>query len=247
MVSDGVSIMLKRRIVVPSSVSGKASAARPGETCSKCGERQDLVFAGSVCGRYCENLDRQWASAAVTDWVLITAPGPSDKVHPMLQALKKSLDATPGRCPSEDETCVVPELGLVRYIYRNTTYAEMKAHWATADPPGSCRLGLATPDERDQMKSNAGTRCQLAIPLVRPARLEEIAEHDSELRRRRCIRETTAILEEWGFNDEFMPHEGVWNDQTEQRARQAYEAIRTRLGQLGLLEGSAYQKPLDEM
>ena len=55
------------------------------------------------------------------------------------------------------------------------------------------------------------------------------------------------MLKQWNFNDEYMPVQGVWGDQAEHRAGQAYNAIRTRLGQLGLLEGSGYEKPLDQM
>ncbi len=41
--------------------------------CNKCGERNELVFAGCVCASCSEALDRKWGSSTVTDW-LVTRP-----------------------------------------------------------------------------------------------------------------------------------------------------------------------------
>jgi len=123
----------------------------------------------------------------------------------------------------------------------------MKSHWAIADLRDSYQLGFTAPDETDQMKSELGTREGLAYALLRPARVDEIAVHELSLRWRKRSKEIGAILEQWGFSDECEPVEGVWSELAEQRAGQAYNAIRTRLEQLGLLEASGYEKPLDQM
>lgn len=239
--------MSEKCIVVPGSGSETADTPRSADTCNKCGERTKLVFAGYVCSNCSQGLDKQWASATVTDWILITRPSPDDKGHCILLALRESLGLTKASLPTGGENRGVPELVPVRYIYRNLTYAEMKLHWAMADPTDSCRLGLTAPDETDQMKSTLGAREGLAYALLRPARVEEIAVHELRLRGQKCSKEIRAILEQWGFDDEYMPVEGFWSDPAEQRAGEAYNAIRTRLGQLGLLESSGFEKPLDQM
>lgn len=221
--------------------------SRIAKTCNQCGERKKLVLAGSVCRSCSGRLDQRWASATEADWVLVTTPGLNDKVHSRMQALKESLDSAGGRLHG-DEDRAAAVAAPVRYIYRNTTFAEMRSHWATADPPDSGRLGLATPEEIGQMKSEWVTRPDWPpAPLVRPARPEEIAEHTANLQWRQCYEETTAILEKWGFNDEYTPVDGVWDNPSEQRAKQAYEEIRARLERLGWLEGSGYEKPHDQM
>jgi len=219
--------------VVPRSGSEISYTPGAADTCNKCGECKELVFAGHVCSDCSLRLDKQWASATATDWILITTPGPNDKVHSAMLALRESLGLTKGRLPTGGENRGVPELVPVRYIYRNLTYAEMKSHWAMDDTTGSCRLGLTAPDETDQMKSALGKREGLAHPLLRPARVEEIAVHELRLRGQKRSKEIRSILEQWGFDDEYMPVEGVWSDAAEQRAGQAYNAIRTRLEQLG--------------
>src|SRR6266404_1488206 len=50
----------------------------PEGTCNKCGERRELVLAGCVCRACSDALDKQWASATSTDWVLIAAPFASE-------------------------------------------------------------------------------------------------------------------------------------------------------------------------
>ena len=239
--------MSEKCIVVSPSDSEIAYTPQTADTCNKCGERTELVFAGYVCSNCSQGLDKQWASATATDWILLTKPSPNDKVHSAMKALKESLGLTKGRLLTGGENRGVPELVLVRYIYRNLTYAEMKSHWAKADMTDFCRLGLTVSDETDQMKSELETRERLVYPLLRPATVGEIAEHESRLRGQQRSKETRTILEQWGFNEEYRPVEGVWSDPAERRAGQAYNAIRTRLEQLGLLEGSGYTKPLDQM
>jgi hypothetical protein len=44
--------------------------------CNKCGERNELVFAGCVCASCSEALDRQWGGSTAADW-LVTRPDDS--------------------------------------------------------------------------------------------------------------------------------------------------------------------------
>jgi hypothetical protein len=119
----------------------------------------------------------------------------------------------------------------------------MKLRWARANPSSKHRLGFATLTDIEELKS-AGAKGK---SMLRPATHEDIAEHVEAWRSSRQYSEATSILEKWGFNDEFMPVEGAWSHEAEQRAGQAYNAIRTRLDQLGLMEGSGYERPLDQM
>jgi hypothetical protein len=207
-------------------------------TCNKCGEYKELVLAGCVCATCSDRLDSQWASISASDWVLITTPGPNDKAHSALVALKESLGLARGDADRQAEAAPF------QYIYRNSTYAQMKSHWATADPSDECRLTQATPVEVTPL--NPGWERKENVrqaPMLRPATCEEIAEHDLRLRCRQRDEETVAILEKWGFNDEYAPLDGVWDANAEDRAERANEEIRQRLAELGLIEGSGYEKP----
>jgi hypothetical protein len=98
--------------------------------CNKCGEARALVLASSVCGCCIEALDSKWAGSGVTDWVLMNhAPD-------VLEQLKASL---PAKSSGVKEPSVSSE-ALPRYLFRNTTYEQMKSHWAIDDVTGSFML-----------------------------------------------------------------------------------------------------------
>jgi len=168
-------------IVDPHSGRELTDAQRTKDNCNKCGERTELVFAGFVCSNCSSALDKQWTSATAKDWILITTPLPDDEVYSAMRALKDSLDLMKGGLPTGSENRGAPELVLVRYIYQNLTYAEMKLRWAMADKRNSHTLGLLAPHETDQMKSELGTRKRLAYSFLRPASVEEIAETRVEI------------------------------------------------------------------
>lgn len=105
-------------------------------SCNKCGECKELVLVGCMCASCSDRLGAYHA------------PGPSDKVHSILVALKESLGS---RCDIEDRLTEP-----IRYIFRNTTYAEMKSLRAKADPPGLARLGFNDFGQRAAKIQRAG-------------------------------------------------------------------------------------------
>jgi hypothetical protein len=164
---------------------GRRDAATLGARCNKCGEAKELVLAGCVCASCSDALDEQWVRANTTDWVLITTYSPFIDI---MEALKRTLAIKGGKEQPGDVTGAIParrEGGSVpnRYIYRGSTYTQMRSHWATCYPPSDFYLGPATPEEVAQAKSlSAMWAKQPDTPFIRPATPEEIAEDDAKER-----------------------------------------------------------------
>jgi hypothetical protein len=164
-----------------SGVTGEAAKVSiPEGVCNKCGERRELVLADCVCGSCRDSLDKEWADVAATDWVFVAVvvvewgarfrgsvatgkpAGPELSSESMFQrevpakasvveilgALRASLASAKPRRPDK----------VYRYVFRHTTYAQMKLHWATCSvranqSPWVERIaGLATPEDEAQMR-----------------------------------------------------------------------------------------------
>ena len=103
----------------------------PEGICNKCGERKELILAGCVCRSCSDRLDKQWADSTVIDWVLVAPPsGPG--IEDIREQLKESLAKEKKRHgdSEEDSPTRIAERPPGRYIYRNTTYSQMKSHAA---------------------------------------------------------------------------------------------------------------------
>jgi len=142
-------------------------------------------FSLSVCGSCRDNLDKEWENVAATEWVLVTTAGPDT----FNRHISKGLVAR-GKPPRPD--------GLYRYIFRNTTYRQMKSHWAACNS-SVLMAGPATSEDIAQMRlvsarskrpDSPASHEHIAVgtfggwPLsrlafIRPASHEEIAEHDA--------------------------------------------------------------------
>ena len=178
----------------PSSLVEEDKRSKPAGICNKCGECKALVFARCVCASCCNALDEQWAGSTATDWVLVAFRGPepprmkgiytrSDNVSCVWEGFiegdlsREELE----RAISTDSSW----LPLV-YVYSKTTYAHMKTHWATCNPPDSLCIGPMTIDEFTQ-GDNGGDypnpwphgRAGMhdAFPFIRPATPQEIVHH----------------------------------------------------------------------
>jgi len=207
-------------------------------TCNKCGEQKDLVVAGCVCGACADFLDRVWADSKATVWVLIWRNS------------EGSLQPTEGQ--------------PVYKLYRNATYAQMKLHWATWSKEtqreaqqkldGESTWSPVHPDSR--LRGSKPLRYEGEIkllssswwskwpgaPFIRPATLEEGIR--SELLRFEQIEGVNrAMGAKWGLDTTGRPLDSRWNaNATAQAQRAAYPAIRSKLDQLGLLEGSKWDE-----
>jgi hypothetical protein len=108
-------------------------------TCHKCGEHKELVFAGSVCARCSDFLDSRWlqSEAATATDWILTAGGTAEP---------------PARS---------------YYVYRNTTYAQMKVHWATWANASDALHFVPALFPLDTVDG----------PSIRPATSKEIVDH----------------------------------------------------------------------
>ncbi len=134
------------------------------------------------------------------------------------------------------------------YFYRDTTYAQMKAHWAEPDPGYGTELGGTdffgdfTEDERDAIDLYHTDHTLHFPAFIRPATIWEIEKHNALERDCQRHKESTKILAKWGFDlSKGPPVDGIWDDDAERRGIQALEETRMRLEQLGMLEGSNYE------
>ena len=127
---------------IPRAAEETAKVLIPEGVCNKCGERKELVLADCVCGSCRDGLDKEWAHVAATNWVLVAV-----KAHPLDRLVSKTLVAE-GKPPRPDS--------LLRYVYRNTTYTQMKSHWATCDARMGLIVDRATPEDETQMRSVCG-------------------------------------------------------------------------------------------
>src|SRR5712692_7369189 len=170
----------------------------PEGICNKCGEHRELVLAGCACGSCSDSLDNQWANCQATDWVLIPTPaahlenledrGRSSPIIDIMQALKESLLAAkakgfhPGLFQLSSLTSISADAEFFsRYVYRNTTYAQMKLRWATCNPPDDLDIGRPE-DEFAGLVS--ATWPKPGPAFIRPATSEEVADHEAMLRDR---------------------------------------------------------------
>jgi TPR repeat protein len=231
---------------------GRRDAGLIAVPCNKCAERKDLVFAGCVCASCSDALDKQWASANTKDWVLVTTYSPFIDIMEALKRTlaikegKSSLATSAGAIPARREAGTVPN----RYIYRDSTYTQMKSHWATCEPPSDFYLGPATSEEVAQARSLSAQ--QPDTPFIRPATPKEIAEDDARERDKqrdgRMCDIIAGVQEKWGFKGTGWredgvgtPQDGVWDENADRRADEAFQEIRKRLGELGLLEGTPFE------
>src|ERR1022692_2614223 len=153
--------------------------------CNKCGKHAELILAGCVCGTCCDALDLQWAHANTTDWVLITRSRLAPVID-IMEALKRSLarkekgQESPGDCEIDTHRTAPGDHN--RYVYRDSSYTQMKAHWATCDPPSDSCIGPAMPEDvaKDYVQGHRWMSIPDA-PFIRPATAQEIAEHDAHL------------------------------------------------------------------
>ena len=132
---------------------------------------EELVFAGCVCAHCSDAFDRQWATCAATDWVLVTdflseSRKQSDQIR---KKLNDCAAKWTGEQVHTEATMTVTdtEPGPVRHFFRNTTYAQMKLRWADEkslndDTLSHRYLGAITAEEMDFIGSTP-------IPYIRPA------------------------------------------------------------------------------
>ena len=212
--------------------NGTVMAPATVGTCNKCGKQRELVFAGRVCSSCSDLLDKHWAGVTVTDWILIR-PGLS-----IFQALKRSLAKKSGDIDESTIPLKVPS----RYIYRSTTYAQIKLHWAKFDSYTDLDsdpnwLGPAASPEVSEMEPPVRS----SRTLIRPATPEEIAHHDDKLRMRRRWDVINKVGAKWGLDDEGEPFDSRWDTATKRRAQQGeFLQVRRELGELGLLKGTPW-------
>lgn len=150
--------------------------------CNKCGERREMVLDDCVCASCRDRLDKDWAGDTAMDWVLVAPEGPNSFNRTISEAL-----VAQGKAPRDDR--------IVRYIYLNTTYTQMRSHWATCNWPCELCAGIATPDDMAHMRAvctdlkpeRSANHDSMAIgpfcswprsrlTFIRPASEEEIAE-----------------------------------------------------------------------
>ncbi len=170
---------------------GRRDAVLLAVSCSKCGEHKELVLAGCVCASCSDALDRQWAGSAATDWVLVAFRGPEppnierlDSRYYTLQCVGEVLDDG-GISREELESLISTDTSKwpLLYVYTETTYEQMKFHWAICNPPDSLCIGPMTVDE---FAKEDGDECvhsnpwphgrnpiRDAVPYVRPATRDE--------------------------------------------------------------------------
>src|SRR5262245_35458536 len=92
------------------------------EICKKCNELKELVFAGCVCHNCSDGLDNKWKGVNATDWVLIRTCYPELRTE-SLRDLSDFSGATSPKARFRSYTR--------KYVYRNSTYPEIKLVWAT--------------------------------------------------------------------------------------------------------------------
>src|ERR1022692_1580407 len=190
------------------------------EGCNKCGERNELVFAGCVCASCSEALDRQWGGSTATDW-LVTRP---------------------------DNSVGSRVLDLV--LLNTTYAQMKKYSWAANDSDsriqGFFRFRQATSEEIAHFESQPGIWSHASgSRVVRPATHEEVAAQKQRHREWQIAMDTDQIIreacEELGIqmNEHDVPVEDP------QRIEQAADGIAGRLRQLGWLEELAKMKRED--
>jgi hypothetical protein len=121
---------------------GRRDAATLTACCNKCGEPNELILAGRVCGDCSDFLDSRWLqsdSATATEWILVAAT-----------------------VSAEQPTCSY-------YVYRNTTYAQMKLHWATWANASDILHFVPALFPLDVIDG----------PAIRPATPKEVADHEA--------------------------------------------------------------------
>jgi ATP-dependent 26S proteasome regulatory subunit len=137
------------------------------------------------------------------------------------------------------------EAGFNRYIYRDTTYAEIKSEWArssSCDLPGDLDVGVAWPEDLAKMGVSGGGFSPLDVldRWIRPATKEEVATAQALERDVRRHQESTRILATWGFDDHGEMRADAVATQWQQRAEPAWRETRARFAELGLLQGSLF-------
>lgn len=192
-----------------------------GAICNKCGERKELVFIGCVCRVCSDSLDQRWARSTATDWVLVNS------VLDIMHALKVSLARKRQKLEERPISEQVPN-SYQRYLFRNTTYVEMKSRWATDSLVDGTPMGEAGAEETAQLSQSVP---YASTSVIRPATQDEIAQYET-----RVISEVLLeVGERWGFGPEGClqrPTGGEDNDTRERRKRATEETI-NRLGKLG--------------
>ena len=173
---------------------GRRDAALLAVRCYKCGDHEELVFAGCVCANCSDAFDRQWAGSTATDWVLVAFRGLEPSV---IEGIYTRSDYCSCWWEAFDEESISrEELEIVistddswlplLYVYTKTTFAQMKSHWAKCNPPDSLCIGPITinefaekdGDECDYPKWPHGRNpIRDAVPYVRPALPQEITHH----------------------------------------------------------------------
>jgi len=179
--------------------------------CNKCGERNELVFAGCVCASCSEALDRKWGSSTATDW-LVTRP-----------------DSAVGRR--------VSDLVLLNTSYAQMKKYSWAANDADSRIQGFFRFRQATSEEVSHLESQPGAWSHASgARIIRPATPEEVAAKKRGDREWQIAMDTDQILldacEKFGI--QMSEHNVPVGDF--QRIEQAAEEIARRLRQLGWLE-----------
>jgi len=166
-------------------------------TCNKCGQLRELALAGCVCAFCSRTLDENWANSDATDWVLVAFAG-LDSYGDAISSIAEAVDdGTISRdelkeAVAENERAIAENRAVPRfdetegsgwewprlYLYRNTTYVEMKSRWATSNPPDSLCIGPMTFDEiaeeGNRPKWPNGRGMMRALPYIRPANVADL-------------------------------------------------------------------------
>jgi hypothetical protein len=196
----------------------------PEGVCTKCGEQQELALMcrmsapgylqsqgdteGCVCSGCSDALDKQWADAKDTEWLLT-------RIHNLND-----------RRPS-----------VMEYLYPDTTYAQIKGWWASVEftIPGFFRIRPPTSEEIARPKSASfGSTIRPATPeevrmyqqscrswniagevaqmIPRVCRELRIGEKDGPQRDHEAAEIIAEILRQWGWFDELVKMKLEGND-----------------------------------
>jgi hypothetical protein len=137
--------------------------------CNKCHRFTELVLAELVCEECSDGLDKLWGKCDAADWVLIGVPA-------------RSWGSPP------------PRAG--HFLHRNTSYAEVKARWASW--PNPCEIRPASSEEiaSDEERSQREHAARLAAEEER-SRTEDARLRATEEERSRVEAEYSRTNEAW--------------------------------------------------
>jgi len=187
------------------------------------------------------------------------------------QKLWPPLEWLDGPSPDAEVDLLYSGEELCRYVFRNTTYTQIKLHWAKSDSTGSLVIGEALADDRYRIDvqtvaaylkrigvsskqleeaseeqlakwSDSATEGHTDTAFIRPANPEEIDTHNGLLRDQKRREQSTRILEKWGFDAHGKPFSGSMDDDdANRRGLQAWDEIKRTFDSSGLLKGSMFE------